>query len=130
MPFSSLSALTNQNCSCEDVFTCLYNLTSSDIQILTILLTKKHEALTLEYIAKQVDRDKGTVFRSLQKLVGLGFCTKQTRILKQGGYYHVYSGVNIITIEKNVDERISNIQGSLHRVRRKFKADIKKIVSS
>jgi predicted transcriptional regulator len=131
MPFSSLSTLIDRNCSCEDVFTCLYNLSTSDIQILGILLrSEKKGPLTLDYLGKQVNRDKGTVFRSLQKLVGMGFCTKQTRFLRQGGYYHVYSAADISTIEKNVDERISNIQLSLHRIRRRFRVDIKKIVSS
>lgn len=60
----------------------------------------------------------------------MGFCTKQTRFLRQGGYYHVYSAADIGTIEKNVDERISNIQLSLNRIRRRFRVDIKKIVSS
>jgi predicted transcriptional regulator len=131
MPISSLSTLIDQNCSCEDVFTCLYNLSSSDIQVLGILLrSEKQGPLTLDYLGKQVNRDKGTVFRSLQKLVGMGFCTKQTRFLRKGGYYHVYSTPDLSTIEKNVDERISNIQYSLQRIRRRFRADIKKIVSS
>jgi predicted transcriptional regulator len=119
------------DCSCEDLFTCLYNLSSSDTQVLAILLrAKEHKGLTLENLGKQVNRDKGTVFRSLQKLVGLGFSTKQTRTLKQGGYYHVYEAADVNTIEKNVDQRITEIETSLNRIKRKFRADIKKIVSA
>ncbi len=79
----------------------------------------------MEILGKQVNRDKGTVFRSLQKLVGLGFSTKHARTLKQGGYYHVYAAADINTIEKNVDQRIMEIESSLNRIKRKFKADIK-----
>ncbi len=130
MPASSLSILTRIDCSCEDLFTCLYNLSALDIQILTILLrSKEHRAPTLEYIRKQVDRDKGTVFRSLQKLVGLGFSTKQTMTLKKGGYYHVYEAVDINTIEKNVDQRLKEIEASLNKIRIRFRGDIKKIVT-
>jgi len=97
--------------------------------VLAILLrAKEHKGLTLENLGKQVNRDKGTVFRSLQKLVGLGFSTKQTRTLKQGGYYHVYEAADVNTIEKNVDQRITEIETSLNRIKRKFRADIKKIV--
>jgi predicted transcriptional regulator len=128
---SSLTPLTRINCSCEDVFTCLYNLSSSDIQVLAILLrAKDQEGLTLEFLRKHVNRDKGTVFRSLQKLVGLGFSTKHTRTLKQGGYYHVYAAADVNTIEKNVNQRIIEIESSLNRIKRKFRADIKKIVSA
>src|SRR5215831_1746911 len=130
MPSSSVSILTCIDSSCEDLFSCIYNLSSSDIHILSILLrTKKHSELTLEMLAKQVSRDKGTIFRSLQRLVGLGFATKQTKILKEGGYYHVYKAVDIETIEKCVDQRISEIQDALSRIRKSFRSDIKKMLA-
>ena len=62
--------------------------------------------------------------------MGLGFSTKHTRTLKQGGYYHVYARSDVNTIEKNVNQRIIEIESSLIRIKRKFRADIKKIVSS
>ena len=128
---SSLTPLTRMNCSCEDLFTCLYNLSCSDIQVLAILLRAKDQnGLTLEYLRRHVNRDKGTVFRSLQTLVGLGFSTKHTRTLNQGGYYHVYSAADINTIEKNVNQRITEIQSSLNRIKRKFRTDIEKIASA
>jgi predicted transcriptional regulator len=80
-------------------------------------------------LAKQASRDKGTVFRSLQRLVGLGFATKQTKILKEGGHYHVYKAVDIETIEKGVDQRISEIQDALSRIRKSFRSDIKKMLA-
>jgi predicted transcriptional regulator len=65
----------------------------------------------------------------LQRLVGLGFATKQTKILKEGGYYHVYKAVDIETIEKGVDQRISEIQDALSRIRKSFRSDIKKMLA-
>ena len=128
---SSLTPLTRMNCSCEDLFTCLYNLSCSDIQVLAILLRAKGQnGLTLEYLRRHVNRDKGTVFRSLQTLVGLGFSTKHTRTLNQGGYYHVYAAADVNTIEKNVNQRITEIQSSLNRIKRKFRTDIEKIYSA
>ena len=128
---SSLTPLTRMNCSCEDLFTCVYNLSCSDIQVLAILLRAKDQnGLTLEYLRRHVNRDKGTVFRSLQKLVGLGFSTKHKRTLNQGGYYHVYAAADVNTIEKNVNQRITEIQSSLNRIKRKFRTDIEKIASA
>jgi len=106
-------------------------LSCSDIQVLAILLRAKDQnGLTLEYLRRHVNRDKGTVFRSLQKLVGLGFSTKHKRTLNQGGYYHVYAAADVNTIEKNVNQRITEIQSSLNRIKRKFRTDIEKIASA
>jgi predicted transcriptional regulator len=89
---------------------------------------KEEDGFTLGSLAKKMNKDKGTVFRSLQKLVSLGFCTKHTRIMKGGGYYHVYRAADITTIEDNVDYRIREIEASLNRIRKKFREDIKKMV--
>ena len=53
--------------------------------------------MTLDGISKEVDRDRTTTFRSLQKLVSLGLCVKETKTIKEGGYYHVYSAVDMET---------------------------------
>jgi len=131
VPYYSINLLTHQNSSCEDVFACLYNLSTSDSNLLLLLLKykkKEEDGTTLGSIAKRMNKDKGTVFRSLQKLVSLGFCTKQTRIMKGGGYFHVYRAADITTIENNVDYRIREIEASLNRIRKKFKEDIKKMI--
>jgi predicted transcriptional regulator len=132
MHTSSVSILTHLDSSCEDLLTCLYNLSSSDLNLLRILLKYKtqEEGFTLESLAKQTNKDKGTVFRSLQKLVVLDFCSKQAKIIKRGGYYHVYKAVDINRIEKSVDYRIKEVQDSLNRIRKKFREDIKRMALS
>ena len=42
-----------------------------------IHFNKNKKSMTLEELAKRVDRDKSTVFRFLQKLVDLGICNKE-----------------------------------------------------
>jgi predicted transcriptional regulator len=128
MPTSSISILTHLDSSCEDLFACLYNLSSSDLNLLRILLKHAQEGFTLESLAKQTNKDKATVFRSMQKLVVLGFCTKHVKVLKEGGYYHIYKAVDINTIEKSVDYRIREVQQSLNRIRKRFREDIKRMV--
>jgi predicted transcriptional regulator len=88
----------------------------------------QEEGFTLDSLAKQTNKDKGTIFRSLQKLVVLGFCTKHVKIPKEGGYYHVYKAVDINAIEKSVDYRIKEVQQSLNRIRKRFGEDIKRMV--
>lgn len=126
-PSYSINMLTRFDSSCEDVFACLYNLSSSEINLVTILL-KSREPLTLDVLSNRAGRDKGTVFRSLQKIVSLDLCTKESKTLKGGGYYHVYNAVDIITIEKNTEQRIREIQKSLNRIMKRFRSNIEQMI--
>ena len=126
-PSYSINILTRLDYSCEDVFACLYNLSTSEISLLTILL-KSREPLTLESLSGRIERDKGTVFRSLQKLVSLDLCTKQYRTLKGGGYCHVYNAVDINRIEKNTKQKIKEIQKSLNIIMKKFRSNIEEMI--
>jgi predicted transcriptional regulator len=87
-----VNTLTRMNATVKDLFIQLYDLSPLDLEILFMLISKKNdEPMTLDQISKEADRDRSTTFRSLQKLVGLGLCIKDTKTIKEGGYYHVYS---------------------------------------
>src|SRR5215831_10715619 len=98
--YSSIRLLTKADCSCNDVFSCLYCLSPSEIDLLIILLKSKKE-LTLVNLAGRLRRNKGTVFRALQKLVSLNLCNKSAKSREAGGYYHVYEAVDIDTLENS-----------------------------
>lgn len=122
----SFNVLTSMNASCKDLFTCMYDLSHSDVNMLGILLRQK-QAKTLDELATIANRDKGTAFRILQKLVSLGFCTKETMTLKEGGYYHLYSVSSIDAIERITEQRVREIQRALDLLMRKFRQDIKQM---
>ena len=123
----SLNILTSVNASCKDLFTCMYDLSPSDVNMFSILLKQK-KPKTLDELAQIVNRDRGTAFRILQKLVSLGFCTKETMTLKEGGYYHLYSVSSIDAIEKVTEHRVREIQQALDMLMKKFRQDIKQMV--
>jgi predicted transcriptional regulator len=81
----------------------------------------------LVYLIKKFD---GTVFRSLQKLVELGICNKEMKTLKEGGYYHAYSGIDIESFKMETEKRVKELEDSFHRLLRKFEEDIGKAISS
>jgi predicted transcriptional regulator len=115
------------DCTCKNLLECLYNLSSSDLDILVALLRSK-EPLTLEIISKQLKKDKGTIFRSLQKLVSIGFCVKESRNLRSGGQYHTYRATSIDIIESATEHRLKEIQKSLSRLIKRFKEDIQQMI--
>ena len=104
----SVNTLTRMNATVKDLFIQLYDLSPLDLDILFMLLSKKdHEPMTLDEVSKESDRDRSTTFRSLQKLVGLGLCVKETKTIKDGGYFHVYSIVDMETFKRETERRVN-----------------------
>ena len=124
-----LSSLTRMNSTLRDLFIYLYDLSPLELDIL-FLLIKKDRPLTLEELVKEVDRDKSTAFRSLQKLVGLGICVKETRTIKEGGYFHVYSAIDMKTFRMVTEQKVKELEATFHRLLRKFEDNIQDIVES
>ena len=119
------------NATVKDLFIQLYDLSPLDLEILFMLISKKNdEPMTLDQISKEADRDRSTTFRSLQKLVGLGLCIKDTKTIKEGGYYHVYSVVDMKTFKMETERRVRDLQKSLERLLKKFESDMQQAISS
>jgi predicted transcriptional regulator len=117
------------NSTLRDLFIYLYDLSPLELDMLYILIRNK-KPMTLEELAKKVDRDKSTVFRSLQKLVGLGICNKETKTLKEGGYYHAYSAIDIESFKIETEKRVKELEDSFHRLLKKFEEDIGRAILS
>ena len=129
MPASPIKTITRMNSTVKDLFIYMYDLSPLELDLLFILIKNK-KSMTLEELAKKVDRDKSTVFRSLQKLVDLGICNKETKTLKEGGYYHAYSGIDIESFKLETEKRVKELEDSFHRLLRKFEEDLGNAISS
>jgi predicted transcriptional regulator len=123
----SINLFMDTDCTCKNLLECLYNLSPSDLDILVTLLRSK-EPFTLEIISKQLGKDKGTIFRSLQKLVSISFCVKESRNLRNGGQYHTYRATSIDIIERATEYRLKEIQKSLSTLLKRFKEDIQQMI--
>jgi predicted transcriptional regulator len=127
----SVNSLTRMNATVKDLFIQLYDLSSLDLEILFMLISKKNdEPMTLDQISKDADRDRSTTFRSLQKLVTLGLLMKETKTIKEGGYYHVYSAVDMETFKKETERKVRDLQKSLERLLKKFESDMEEAIST
>jgi predicted transcriptional regulator len=124
MPIAvTLDALTRINATAKDLLIYLFDLSPLDVDML-FLLMKTKKAMILEDMAKKLSRDKTTVFRSAQKLASAGLCVKETKTLKGGGYYHVYSAIDLQTFKQQTELRIKEVQMSFERIMQKFEKDI------
>jgi len=129
MPSHPLNALTRINSTVKELFIYLYDLSPLELDLLFIMI-KEAKPLTLEELSNKADRDNSTIFRSVQKLVSAGICIKETKTIREGGYYHVYSAVDMETFKAETQARVNDLQKSLDRLMKKFESDMQKAISS
>jgi predicted transcriptional regulator len=74
---------------CEGLLECFHGLTALDQDCFSVVV-ESEAPLTIDEIADEVDRERSTVYRSLQRLLQAGFVQKEQINYEQGGYYHVF----------------------------------------
>ena len=124
----SIQFFTRKEASCQDLLSCLYNLKTIDLQV--FLEVAKNQWATLDQIAESVERDRSSTHRCLAKLVSADLIHKQSRGLKGGGYYHVYSIIDPEKIKKNAKQKIKEITSSLELLTDKFESTLKEHIDS
>lgn len=77
-----------KNICCDDVIQCIYELNALDLEIYNKL--KKHKEARPQTLAVKLNKERSTIYRSLQKLTCAGLISKNTNILPKGGQYHIY----------------------------------------
>jgi len=86
---ASMSEQLSQEIACEGLLECVYGLKDLDQEVFGELTTSD-DPLTVDEVADQVDRERSTAYRSIQRLLKAGFIRKEQVNYDQGGYYHVY----------------------------------------
>jgi predicted transcriptional regulator len=121
---SSVLSITRVNSTVKDLIAFLYDLSPLDLVILLFLIRINPESSTLEDLSEKVDRDKSTVFRSLQKLANQRIVSKETRTLKERGYYHVYASIDRESFKIETQKRMADLKKSLDRLLKNFEVDL------
>ncbi|WP_435102594.1 helix-turn-helix domain-containing protein [Halarchaeum sp. P4] len=86
---NSMNEMLRQDMECEGLLECFHDLKELDKEIFEVLCDYE-EPLTVDEIADEVDRERSTAYRSVQRLLQTGFIQKEQVNYEQGGYYHVY----------------------------------------
>src|SRR5712692_1366960 len=98
----SLQLLTRKNASCNELLCAVYNLNPVELEVFYHLAGGASAGL--DEIALKVKRDRTTIYRSLQKLVSIQLCYKETKALKEGGYYHLYSATELARVKEQAEQ--------------------------
>ena len=85
----SLSEYLQQDMQCEGLLECIHGLKQLDKECYRVLV-ETGEPLTIDEIADEVDRERSTAYRAIQRLLQSGFIQKEQINYEEGGYYHVY----------------------------------------
>ena len=93
---------SNQKICCNDVIQCIFDL--NDLDIKTYKKLKEIGESRADELAKKIKKERSTVYRSLQKLTCSDLCTKETKTIEGGGYYHTYK----CNDNKKIKEKIRN----------------------
>ncbi len=85
----SMSEMLRQDMQCEGLLECFHNLTEIDTDVFQFL-NEAAEPLTVDQISDEINRERSTAYRSVQRLIQAGFIQKEQVNYESGGYYHVY----------------------------------------
>ena len=124
-----ITSITRLNSTVKDLLIYLFDLSPLDVEAFFTLMKEKGP-LTIDILADKLERDRTTVFRSVQKLVKQGIVMKDSRTIKDGGYYHVYSAIDKETFKLEVERKIKDIQEGFTRILKKFENDIDKVLAT
>ena len=129
LPTTSIASITRMNATLKDLIMSLYDLSPLEFDLLFALIARE-KATSLDVLSKEVNRDKTTVFRCLQKLMNLRICEKDTKTLKEGGWYHVYTAIDVAAFKMETEKRVKEIKESFDGLLSKFEADLTKTLNS
>lgn len=85
----SMAEYLQAEMECEDLLTCLYGLKRLDREVFRVLV-ESETAMTVDDVAEEVDRERSTAYRAVQRLLQAGVIRKEQVNYDHGGYYHVY----------------------------------------
>lgn len=116
--------VTRLNSTVKDLLVYLFDLSPLDFEILLFLIKIHPESISLEDLSKKADRDKSTVFRSLKRLVIQHIVTKETRTMKERGYFHAYASIDKRTLKIETEKRVTEIKNNFNRLLKHFEDDL------
>lgn len=123
MMTDSMAEYLRRDMECEGLLECVHGLTDLDRECYRVLV-ETDEPLNVDEVSEKVDRERSTVYRSIQRLMRAGFVRKDQVNYEDGGYYYVYypADVEEVTDEmrKVLNEWYATIGQLIHEFESKY----------
>ena len=107
---------------CRDVLKYVFDLNSLDLEVYKKL--KEEKESRADDLAKKIGKDRSYVYRSLQKLTNCNLCTKKTKKIETGGYYHLYVFNNAKEVRKEIETCIDDWYKHIKKILKDFEKEM------
>jgi len=104
---TSMAEYLQQDMECEGLLECIHGLKQLDKECFQVVVNAG-EPVTIDEITEEVDRERSTAYRSVQRLLQAGFIQKEQVNYEQGGYYHVYRPTDPEEIADDMQRKLND----------------------
>jgi predicted transcriptional regulator len=117
---TSMQEYLQQDMECEGLLECLHGLKELDRETFRVLVSADGP-LTVDDVADQVDRERSTAYRSIQRLLQTGLVRKEQVNYDHGGYYHVYSPADVDQIADDMQRTLNEWYAQMGQLIQEFR---------
>lgn len=116
----SLQEMLRQDMKCESLLECFHGMGELEKQVFATIV-ESEEALTVDEIADQVDRERSTAYRAVKRLRDVGFIRREQINYENGGYYHVYEPVDADVIADDMQRLLNDWYAQMGQLIQEFR---------
>lgn len=111
LAMSMFSRMLNGSRGCHDLLMCLYELNALETAAYFALL--RRERAKMEDLAADLERERSTVYRAVQKLMNLDLAQRETITIRSGGYYFVYEPTPPAKVRELIEQRLAEFESAV-----------------
>lgn len=115
----SINEYINSEMECEDLIECVSNSKKLDKEIYFLILERGKS--NIDEIAVKVERERSTVYRSVQRLKEHGFLEQEKVSQDGGGYKHVYTAVDPEEVAEEMQNKLNEWYAEVGQLIHEFK---------
>ena len=106
-----LSSFDSKDVTCFDIVKAAYALSENEIEIMMCI--KNMQPADIKVITEIIPKDRATISRSIQRLIGIGIVRKTKINLERGGFKYIYSSLSVEELKTKLRELIERISENM-----------------
>jgi predicted transcriptional regulator len=106
-----LSSFDSKDVTCFDIIKAAYALSENELEIMMCI--KSIQPADIKAITEIIPKDRATISRSIQRLIGIGIVRKTKINLDRGGFKYLYSSLSVEELKSKLRELIQRISENM-----------------
>ena len=106
-----LSSFDSKDVTCFDIIKAAYALSENELEIMMCI--KNIQPADIKAITEIIPKDRATISRSIQRLIGIGIVRKTKINLERGGFKYLYSSLSVDELKTKLRELIKRISENM-----------------